>query len=370
MNARDARMMKMIIAMRKTGCFILAPALWIVLAAAGAWALTEDEKNNIEVYRSASRAVVNITTIVVTYDFFFDMNHQEGTGSGVIIDDDGYILTNNHVIKNAHRIEVTLSDGSKRQGRMVGADPDNDLAIIKIDADGKRLHALPFGDSDDLQIGQKVLAIGNPFGLAETLTTGIISSIGRSIRADNGMLIEGLIQTDAAINPGNSGGPLLDSRGEIIGVNTAIFSPTGASVGIGLAVPSDTARRVSRDLIEKGYVSYPWLGVSHFPLTPWLARALDLKVERGLMLIDVLRRGPAGKAGLRGSDRRVQVGNYILPIGGDVIVAIDGKEVDNSEILIRMIRKKRPGNKVTLKILRRGRFKKVTVVLGERPANR
>ncbi len=361
--------MKIHLELNRIRVFTLAAVVWIA-AAAGAWALTEDEKNNIEVYRNASKAVVNITTIVVTYDFFFDQNYHEGTGSGAIIDDDGYVLTNNHVIKDAQRIEVTLSDGSKRQGRLVGADPDNDLAIIKIDAKGKKLHALTIGDSDDLLIGQKVLAIGNPFGLAETLTTGIISSLGRSIRSDNGMLIEGLIQTDAAINPGNSGGPLLDSKGEIIGINTAIFSPTGASVGIGLAVPADTVKRVSRDLIEKGYVSYPWMGVTLFPLTPWVAHALELKAERGAMLINVLRGGPADRAGLRGADRRVQIGNAILPIGGDIIVSFDGKEVRDSEELIRMIRKKRPGKKVTLKILRRGRFKNVTLILGERPADR
>jgi len=350
--------------------FILPLFLGLLLCASETRALTADEKNNIEIYQTATRGVVNITSIVLQRDFFQRLIPREGSGSGAIIDKRGYILTNNHVIKDAQRIEVTLADGSKWPGRLVGTDPDNDLAIIQIKALPEKLHVLPLGNSNNLQVGQKVLAIGNPFGLSETLTTGIISSLGRSIRSQNGTLIEDLIQTDAAINPGNSGGPLLDSGGKIIGINTAIFSPTGASVGIGFAIPVDTARRIIPELIEKGYVAHPWIGVTLFPLIPGISRSLDLKVERGVLIAEVLRGGPADKAGLRGSTQTVQVGNALLPVGGDVVVALNEETVTAPEELVRMIRKYRPGDRITLKILRNGKFINIPVVLGERPQRR
>ena len=197
-------------------------------------AKTEDEENNISIYRRVGPGVVNVTSVVVERDFFFNPIPREGAGSGSIIDTNGHILTNHHVIRDSTKLEVTLSDGSKWPARLVGIDPDNDLAVIKVDAPKEKLTVIPMGDSSELRIGQKVLAIGNPFGLGQTLTTGIISSLGRSIRSEAGTMIEDVIQTDAAINPGNSGGPLLDSKGRIIGINSAIISPTGASVGIGL----------------------------------------------------------------------------------------------------------------------------------------
>ncbi len=332
--------------------------------------MTADEDNNIAIYRKAAPGVVNITSIVVERDFFLGLVPREGAGSGAIIDTRGYVLTNNHVIKDAQRIEVTLSDGNKWPGRLVGTDPDNDLAIIQIEAPPEKLHPIPLGSSNDLQVGQKVLAIGNPFGLGETLTTGIISSLGRSIRSANGALMEDLIQTDAAINPGNSGGPLLDSGGRIIGINTAIISPAGGSVGIGFAIPVDTAKRIIPDLIERGYVSYPWLGVTLYPLLPGLARALDLKVEHGALIIEVLRGGPADQAGLQGGTKVLQVGNALLPIGGDVVVGFNGASVKSSDGLIRMIRKHKPGDRARLRILRKGKFLEVAVVLGARPRMR
>ncbi len=331
------------------------------------WALTSDEENTIALYQEAAKGVVNITSIVIQRDFFQGLVPREGAGSGAIIDKKGNILTNNHVIKNAQRISVTLSDGSKWPGRLIGTDPDNDLAIVQIEAPPRLLIPLPLGSSGDLQVGQKVLAIGNPFGLSETLTTGIISSVGRSIRSQSGALLENLIQTDAAINPGNSGGPLLDSEGRIIGINTAIFSPSGGSVGIGFAIPVDTAKRIIPDLIEKGYVAHPWIGVQLFPLFPGIAKALNLKVDRGALVVEVLRNGPADRAGLRGGRQVVQVGNIMLPVGGDVIVAFNGETVLETEALIRKIRKQRPGDRVTLKILRDGDFRELQVVLGERP---
>jgi putative serine protease PepD len=344
--------------------------VFATLWAFSALAATEDEANTIAVYKRASSGVVNITSSVVERDFFFGFVPREGAGSGAVIDAKGYILTNNHVIKDAKRIEVTLWDGTKSRGRLVGTDPDNDLAVIQIEAPADRLKPIPLGSSGDLQVGQKVLAIGNPFGLGETLTTGIISSLGRSIRSEGGILIEDLIQTDAAINPGNSGGPLLDSDGTLIGINTAIFSPTGVSVGIGFAIPVDAAKRIIPDLLEKGYVAHPWLGLSLFPLTPGVAKYLDLPVSRGVLVVEVLRGGPADKAGLRGSAKMSQVGNAMIPVGGDVISAVNGETVNSYDELVRMVRKNRPGEQIRLRILREGKTQEVTVTLGERPRGR
>jgi S1-C subfamily serine protease len=347
-----------------------ALVLYICVAPSGLWGLTEDEKNTISVYKRAAPGVVNITSTVLERDFFFGIVPREGAGSGAIIDSRGYILTNNHVIKEARRIEVTLSDGSKWPGKLVGADPENDLAVIKIEAPSGRLTPLPLGSSKDLQVGQKVMAIGNPFGLGETLTVGIISSLGRSIRSETGSLMEDLIQTDAAINPGNSGGPLLDSEGRIIGINTAIFSPSGGNIGIGFAIPVDTAKRIIPELIEKGYVAHPWLGVSLFPLTSGLAKAMDLPTSQGVLVVEVIRDGPADRAGVRGGTKMVQIGNALLPVGGDVILAVEGEPVKSSEDVIREIRKRRPGEQVRLKILRGKRTEEIVVTLGERPRGR
>jgi putative serine protease PepD len=331
---------------------------------------TEDEENNIAIYRRVGPGVVNITSMVVQWDFFFNPIPREGAGSGSIIDAAGHILTNHHVIRDSTKLEVTLSDGSKWPGRFVGADSDNDLAVIKIDAPKEKMTVIPMGDSSQLQVGQKVLAIGNPFGLGRTLTTGIISSLGRSIRSETETLIEDVIQTDAAINPGNSGGPLLDSRGSIIGINSAIISPVGASVGIGFAIPVNTAKRILPELISKGYVSYPWIGASLYPLIPEFARVLKLQVDRGAVIAEVVAGGPADKAGLRGGDRLVRVGNSVIPVGGDVIVEMDGKEVTSSEDLIGMIRNRRPGDRVELKFLREGKIVQRTITLGEKPRRR
>ena len=330
-------------------------------------AQTEDEINNISIYSRVGPGVVNITSVVVERDFFSRPVPKEGAGSGAIIDTKGHILTNHHVIRNSDKLEVTLSDGSRWPARLVGSDPGNDLAVLKIEAPGKKLTVIPMGDSSQLEVGQKVLAIGNPFGLGQTLTTGIISSLARSIRSESGILINDVIQTDAAINPGNSGGPLLDSNGKIIGINSAIISPTGASVGIGFAIPINTAKRILPDLISKGRVSYPWIGASVYPLSPEFSNYLGLIAERGAMIMEIVPNGPADKAGLRGGNRRVQVGNSLIIIGGDVITELNSEKVNSSDDLIRTIRDHRPGDNIKLKILRNGRFLRVNVILGEKP---
>ena len=330
-------------------------------------ALTDDEKNNILVYQKASTSVVNVTSTVIARDFFFSPLPREGSGSGSIIDNHGHILTNNHVIQDAQKLEVTLADGTKWAAKLVGTDPDNDLAVIKINAPAEKLKPLLLGDSRKLQVGQKVLAIGNPFGLSLTLTTGIISSLGRTIRSETGTMIEDLIQTDASINPGNSGGPLLNSEGEIIGINTAIISPSGGSVGIGFAIPGNTAKRIIPQLISKGFVSYPYIGATVQTMFPDFAKFLKLNVESGAMIIEAVPGGPADKAGLKGGNRQVQVGNTLLVVGGDVIVRIDQVEVKDAEGAIRHIREKKIGDTVTVTIVRVGKTREVKVTLQERP---
>ena len=345
---------------------ILLVGFWI----GNACGITEDEKNNIAVYEKVADGVVNITSIAVQLDFFFNPFPTRGSGSGSIIDLKGHILTNHHVVANAQKLEVTLADGSKWPAKLIGSDPDNDLAVIKIDAPKEKLKVIPMGDSKNLRIGQKVLAIGNPFGLERTLTTGVISSLGRTIRSDAGYLIEDVIQTDAAINPGNSGGPLLNSEGEIIGINSAIISPSGGSVGIGFAIPVNTAKRVIPELISKGYVSYPYIGATIQSLIPEMAKFLKLKIDRGAMIAEVVKGGPADKAGLKGGNQRVQVGNMIVIVGGDIVVKADQHEVKTHDDLIRYIREKRPGNTLLLKVYRKGDFIDVKVTLGERPRRR
>ncbi len=330
-------------------------------------AFTPDEEINIRVYRAASPAVVNITTIAVAYDFFLSPVAKEGTGSGAIIDRSGHILTNFHVIDGARRLEVTLADGSKWPARPVGADPSNDLAVIKIDAPVEKLTVIPLGDSSKLLVGQKVLVIGNPFGLDRTLTVGIVSSTGRSIRADNGRLIRGIIQTDAAINPGNSGGPVLNSSGEVIGVSTAIFSPSGGSVGVGFAVPINTAKRIIPELINRGYVARPYLGIAGHEIDPALVQALRLPVNEGIMVVEVTPGSPAQRAGIRGGDRAVQVGNMIVRVGGDIIIEVDKVKVRNFEELSDFIDAKQPGDTVALTYNRQGKLNVVEVRLRERP---
>jgi putative serine protease PepD len=342
---------------------ILLFSLW----STHAFSITEDEKNNIAVYEKVADGVVNITSTAVSTDFFFNAFPTQGSGSGAILDSKGHILTNHHVVANAQKLEVALADGSRLSAKLIGSDPDNDLAVIKIDAPKEKLKVIPMGDSKNLRIGQKVLAIGNPFGLERTLTTGVISSLGRTIRSEVGTLIEDVIQTDAAINPGNSGGPLLNSEGEIIGINSVIISPSGGNVGIGFAIPVNTAKRIIPDLISKGYVTYPWIGATIQTLFPEVAKYLKLKIDRGAMIAEVVKGGPADQAGLKGGDQRVQVGNMIVLVGGDIVVKADDQEIKTNEELIRYVREKKIGNSVTFKVYRKDKVENVKVTLGERP---
>ena len=318
--------------------------------------LAADETSTIRLFRKASPSVVNITALAVRRDIFTLnlMQIPEGTGSGFVWDRDGHIVTNFHVIQNADIAQVTLADHSNWKARRIGVAPDQDLAVLRIDAPRERLKPTPIGTSDDLQVGQKVFAIGNPFGLDQTLTTGIISALGREIESVTRRPISGVIQIDAAINPGNSGGPLLDSSGRLIGVNTAIFSPSGASVGIGFALPVDTVNRIVPQLIRHGKVIRPGLGIQ--VADDQIARELNLS---GVLIVDV-KQGSAGeRAGLRPTTRDF-MGQIVL---GDVIVAIDGKRVKSVKDLFIVLEKYQVGQTVTVTILRGESREEIKVAL-------
>ena len=331
--------------------------------------LTEDEVINVRIYRQASPAVANILTKATEYDFFMDPVPVEGAGSGFIIDPRGYILTNYHVVEGAQSIEVVLGDQSRYPAKYIGADQRNDVALVKIEPRGKQLTVLKLGDSRAIQVGQKVLAIGNPFGFQSTLTTGVVSALGRTVQTSQTTAIEEAIQTDAAINRGNSGGPLIDTRGEVIGINTAIYTPTGTTAGIGFAIPINTAKNIANDLITSGRVHRAFLGVQTYALEAGLAEALDLPVQEGLLVEIVTKDGPAAAAGIRGGDRTVLAGMQRLYIGGDVIVAIDGQKVANQFDINSILNHHRPGDTVNLTLYRGGKKMDIPVKLGERDGN-
>ena len=330
-------------------------------------ALTEDESINVRVYRQVAPAVANILTKATEYDFFMDPVPVEGAGSGFVIDDKGYILTNFHVVQEAQSIEVVLGDQSRYPAKFIGADQRNDVALVKIEPKGKHLVALPLGDSAALQVGQKVLAIGNPFGFQSTLTTGVVSAIGRTVQTSQTTFIDEAIQTDAAINRGNSGGPLIDSHGQVIGINSAIFTPSGTTAGIGFAIPINTAKRIAHDLMTEGRVHQAFLGVKTFSVSGEMADALGLPAQDGLLVESATKGGPAAAAGIHGGDRVVRAGMQRIAIGGDLIVAVDGQRVASPFDLNILLNRKRPGDTVTLTVYRGGRKMDIQVKLGERP---
>jgi len=329
-------------------------------------ALSLDEQNNIQGYETTSPGVVNITSTTYVEDFWGDADPQQGTGSGSIIDKQGHILTNVHVVKGAQELTVTLADKTTYNAKVIGTDPDNDIAVIKINAPAEKLHVVPLGTSQGLNIGQKVLAIGNPFGLDRTLTSGIISGLGRPLKTANGRTVDNVIQTDASINPGNSGGPLLNANGEMIGVNTAIYSPSGGSVGIGFAVPVDIAKRVIPELINYGQVLRPWLGIGTRTITPQLANSIDMGVKEGLIITATLPEGPAGRAGIKGSDRLTRKGNrYYLE--ADILTKVGDSPVRNEEDLYRALNNYKTTDTVTVEVYRNSQPMKVTVKLEAKP---
>jgi S1-C subfamily serine protease len=320
--------------------------------------LAEDEQNNIAVFRSVSPSVVHITTLAAQRGFFSTdvMQVPRGTGSGFMWDDRGHIVTNFHVIQGASGATITLSDQSTWRAALVGAFPDRDLAVLRIDAPREKITPIVIGASKDLIVGQKVYAIGNPFGLDQSLTTGIVSALNREIESLTQRAIRGVIQTDAAINPGNSGGPLLDSAGRLIGVNTAIYSPSGASAGIGFAIPVDEVNRIVPKLIRDGKFIRPALGIQAAP--PSLLQTL--KLPEGVAIVGVLKDSPAQKAGLK-PFMRAQDGNLIL---GDIIVGLDGKPVTSLDDLLSLLEQRQPGETVSIALLRDGQKVEQQITLG------
>lgn len=333
---------------------------------------TPDEADNIRVYEARNEGVVNITTETVAYNWFLEPVPQSGgTGSGSIIDARGYVLTNNHVIQGASRVYVTLADGTRLDGQVAGVDAENDLAIVKFQPPpGRALVTIPLGSSSGLRVGQKVLAIGNPFALDRTLTTGIVSGLGRPLQTSNNLVIRDMIQTDASINPGNSGGPLLDSHGDMIGINTMIYSPSGGSIGIGFAVPVDTARRVVPDLIKYGVVKRGWIDIVPRQLFPPLVQYASLPVDEGVLVSQVVSGGNAVGAGIHGGDpnRAVRYGSTIIYLGGDIIVQINDTPVRSLANLYEALENTRPGDRATVVVMRGKQRKEFQLVLSDRPS--
>jgi putative serine protease PepD len=328
--------------------------------------MATDEQNNIEIYRTLSPGVVNIHSTSYARDFFGFVEPQEGSGSGSILDQEGHILTNNHVVERAEKLSVSFGGPKEYAATVVGRDPDTDLAVIRlIEKPREPLSVVPLGDSDKLVVGQKVLAIGNPFGLDRTLTTGVISGLQRPIRARNNRQIEGAIQTDASINPGNSGGPLLDSHGRMIGINSQILSPSGASAGVGFAVPVNIAKRIVPQLIKSGQVLRPKLGITTRNVEA-LKNQVELPVSDGVLIWQVASGGAAASAGLRGLTQ-TENGDVEL---GDIIVAVNKEKVTNSDDLFRVLDKQQVGAVVPVDIVRNGRKMTVPVRLTEGPSGR
>jgi S1-C subfamily serine protease len=325
-----------------------------------------EELNNISVYKRVLPAVVNITSTAVAYDMFYGMVPQQGQGSGFVLDKAGHILTNFHVIQDANRIEVKLSDKHTYPAKVIGTDKLHDLALLQINA--PNLSPVVLADSKELVVGQKVYAIGNPFGLSGTMTRGIISAL-RSIRGPQGSLIENAIQTDAAINPGNSGGPLLNSRGEVIGINTLIATNPNQGIdqnaGIGFAIPVNTAKAVLGDLTKYGTVRRPSLGIQSLAISPDLAQQMGLPAEYGVLIQRVVPGGAAEHAGLRGGNERAYLGNQTIFLGGDMIIAIDGQEVTSTQDIAEIMDKHQTGDTITVTYYRNKQKLTAKLTLGQ-----
>ena len=322
-----------------------------------------------EIYEEAGPGVVQVTsTSVVTANPFFGPQSASSLGSGFVVDRDGYIVTNYHVIEDAQEIEVNFSGDDRVPAKVVGSDPSTDLAVLKIDAHSRALTPLPLGNSEAVRVGDAVVAIGNPFGLERSVTAGIVSALQRNITAPNGYTIDKVIQIDAPINRGNSGGPLLNASGEVIGVNSQIESETGGNVGIGFAVPVNTVREVVSQIKQHGKVEHAYLGVEMQAITPELAETVNLPVDAGVLIARVAEGSPADEAGLEGGDQSVIVDGQSYVLGGDIVVSADGQAMTTPDELRTMIMEKRPGDSITLDIRRGDMQRTVNVTLGQQPA--
>jgi len=347
---------------RSTGDSEIAAPLWSGPAVTQGAGLSADETNNVEIYKMAHPATVFITSTTLRQDWFLQVYPSRSTGSGFAINDRGQILTNWHVVSGSQELTVTTPDKKNYKATLLDRDPDNDLALIQVELKGGNIPFLKLGDSDRVQIGQKVLAIGNPFGLEGTLTTGIVSSLARSISDENGRTLEGMIQTDASINPGNSGGPLLDSQGNAIGINTAIYGPSG-SIGIGFAMPINRAREMLDSYASGRKYAPPVLGVSVLPIGGDLAEELGYPAQGGLLVQTVRRGSSAAVAGIRGGNKAVILGRYEVAVGGDLLVMINGRRAEDANSIPRALRGKRAGDTIEVELMRGGKLMKVQVKL-------
>lgn len=366
--------------MKRTYKTILIPLIALALLLAPAAALvaqtiysTDGLQGEVKkVYQETNQSVANITTKALSMGMFNLPTTQKGAGSGFLYDDDGHVITNYHVIQNAKTITVALGEDQVYEAEVIGSDPLTDIAVLEIQGDSLP-EPLPIGDSDQLDVGEFVVALGNPFSFERTLTFGVVSALGRMIKSPNGSFISEAIQTDTPINPGNSGGPLLNMEGQVIGVNSAIISPSGASAGIGFAISANSVKKVADSLIEEGHYPHPWLGIQPVNLSPGLVQLLEkanqeVPIESGLLVVQVLNGGPADEAGIRGGRRQLRIGNRRLLVGGDIIVGIDGREVKSYKDLIGyMEREVSIGDTVSLSYYRDGDKRSTTVEVGERP---
>lgn len=350
----------------------LTPILVVVTPTALPQAVIEEASAEdlllINIYERVNPAVVNIEVLRAAAPGVGGELFPEGEGSGFIIDTEGRIITNNHVVEGADEVQVTLHDGTIVRASVLGTDPYSDLAVIDIDLPPQVLRPVELGDSDELRVGQRAVAIGNPFGLEGTLTTGVISALGRTLPAESLFAIPEVIQTDAAINPGNSGGPLLNAEGLVIGVNTAIRTTTGGNTGVGFAVPVNLVKRVVPRLIAEGHYDHPQLGIRGLTITPVLVEAMDLPVDGGVLVSEVTADSPAEKAGIRGGTREVSIRGDLVRQGGDIIVSIDGHETNQFEDLLSyIVMETEVGQEIAVAIIRDGEERVVKVVLGARP---
>lgn len=334
------------------------------------WRYSASEMQNISVYDKVNRSVVHITTTMdVAVNSFMDVLPAQGTGSGIVLSLDGYILTNAHVVEKAKSLKVTLYNEQSYEAKLIGLDSEDDLAVIQITVDkDTTLYPIDLGTSDDLKIGQKVIAIGNPFGYDRTMTVGVVSGLNRPVRTSEGKIIMNAIQTDASINPGNSGGPLLNSRSEVIGINSSIYSTNGNSQGINFAIPIDTAIAIIPDLIKLGRVSRGWLDIATVQLTPQLVSYGKLSVDKGVLVSQVVTGGLSEKAGLKGGTQMVQYGSSVIYLGGDIITAIGTTAIKDLNDLYLALLHTRSGDKVKVTVNRKGETKTIEVQLIERTA--
>jgi S1-C subfamily serine protease len=352
-----------------------SPSSGVVAPAALAKPASDSQSKGLtvhDIYQRDAQGVAFISSQIVQQTqsvFGFPQQQQStATGSGFLIDNDGHILTNAHVVEGAKRVDVQLGDGATQQAEIMGTDPSTDIALLKVD-NTEGVNPLPLGDSTKVEVGDPVVAIGNPFGLDRTVTTGIVSALQRQIQAPNGFSISDVIQTDAAINPGNSGGPLIDGDGQVVGINSQIESQSGGNVGIGFAVPIKTAADVVSQLENGGEVHRAYLGLSGGDITPSIAQALNLPVQQGVLVEQVLNGGPADDAGIEGATGQATIGGQTVPIGGDIITKVDGKQITGMDDVISAVNEQKPGDDLTMTVWRDGQQRDVTVTLGDRPAH-